>query len=113
MITETFLKKLGFENISISKPESSSSEENIIEPANKFWTINKDVHNGIFIHKNNKLLVTFNKANSTIIFGTCDDWTKYFENPQKALWLMSLHRDKSDEKYIKKVFTMVVIDHEE
>lgn len=71
-------------------------------------TIPKRTSYGPFIHKNNKLLVVCNDTNSTITFDVCRNWITYFKNPKKAEWLLSLHREKSNEKNIKTIFIMIV-----
>ncbi len=110
MITLQFLKELGFSTIMISKPESSPPE-NIIGPATMLWAPEDNVRNGIFIHENSELLVVFNDKQSIITFGICHNWTKYFEDPKKAEWLLSLNREKSNEKNIKGIFNMIVKDY--
>lgn len=110
MITLQFLKELGFDSIIIPKPEGSLLEK-IIGPAAMVLAPDDNVRNGLFIHENNKLLVAFNDTNSTITFGVCRNWTKYFEDPKKAEWLLSLNREKSNEKDIKATFIMIVKNH--
>lgn len=108
MITLQFLEELGFSIIMIPK-SGNSPAESIIGPATGLLVVNDEVRKGTFLHESNKLLVAFNDAQSIITFGIYHNWTKYFDTPaNSAKWLLSLNRDKGDEKEIKKIFTKTV-----
>jgi hypothetical protein len=111
MITLKLMEELGFSIIMIPKPGDSPAES-IIGPATSILVVNDEVRKGIFLHRNNHLLVAFNDTKNIISFGICNNWTKYFDTPANSTeWLLSLNRDKSDENEIKKIFTKIVKNH--